>query len=308
MLNVPNPLLILAMDHRAVMRGLFGDGLTPEQQTERFGHAKDLAFRALLEVADAGLVQPANTGVLIDDQYGSAVIPKVKDAGYTLILPVEASRSPKFDIRTGEFILEHGDDFGDHLPLGTVDMVKALIVHNPALEEDRRRRQVERAATVSKWAIDNGVPFMLELLCPPTAEQLEEAGDLDTYRRTAHADLVCRSIDEYQAGGVWPSVWKLEPLASDDDYRRVSAQCLGGAPHETSLILLGGGADLDQVETWLREINGVPGFIGFAIGRSLWQNEFRELFAGRATDEETVAGIRANIERVVGAYTGAAAK
>jgi 5-dehydro-2-deoxygluconokinase len=35
-------------------------------------------------------------------------------------------------------------------------------------------------------------------------------------------------------------------------------------------VLLGRGASDDKVDHWLRQAAGVDGFIGFAIGRSIW--------------------------------------
>ena len=47
------------------------------------------------------------------------------------------------------------------------------------------------------------------------------------------------------------------------------------------LVVLGAGAPARQVGHWLRVAAGTPGYVGFAVGRSLWWDEIRDLLAGR---------------------------
>ncbi|MFF7195801.1 2-deoxy-5-keto-D-gluconate 6-phosphate aldolase domain-containing protein [Streptomyces sp. NPDC008079] len=304
MTDVPHPLLVLAMDHRAVMRGLFGDAVPAAERREAFGRVKDLAFDALVRTIAEGGTDPANLGVLIDEEYGERTIPRVREAGCCLVLPVEESRSPVFDINTGEFVLTGGDDFAARLDALGPDMVKALIVHNPELPAGRRARQTARARQVLDWCQANRRPFMLEMLVPPTDAQLAaEGGDKERWQRAHHTELLLRTVSEYQDAGVWPHVWKLEPLAAEADYAVVADHCRAGAPYPTSLVLLGGGADMDAVAEWVRQIRGVDGYIGFAIGRSLWIDAFDGYLRGDLDEEQVVASIAGRLRRLVTAYS-----
>ena len=45
----------------------------------------------------------------------------------------------------------------------------------------------------------------------------------------------------------------------------------------TPCVVLGRGADRAAVERWLRAAAGVAGFVGFAIGRSIWWDVLRDI-------------------------------
>jgi len=67
---------------------------------------------------------------------------------------------------------------------------------------------------------------------------------------------------------------------------------VAGAP----CVVLGRGADAAAVERWLRAGAGVPGFDGFAIGRSIWWDPVRAYMDG-VTDR--AAAVTAIAERYV---------
>ena len=56
---------------------------------------------------------------------------------------------------------------------------------------------------------------------------------------------------------------------------------------------------------WLQAGAGVPGFVGFAVGRTIWWEPLEAWLAGASTDDaaETIAS---NYRRLVDAYTAAA--
>jgi myo-inositol catabolism protein IolC len=45
-------------------------------------------------------------------------------------------------------------------------------------------------------------------------------------------------------------------------------------------VLLGRGASDEKVEHWLQQAAGVEGFIGFAIGRSIWWDALKGFLGG----------------------------
>jgi len=46
-------------------------------------------------------------------------------------------------------------------------------------------------------------------------------------------------------------------------------------------VVLGRGADLPRVATWLKVAAPVPGYVGMAIGRTIWLDALSEHLAGR---------------------------
>ena len=62
------------------------------------------------------------------------------------------------------------------------------------------------------------------------------------------------------------------------------------------LIVLGRGAARDRVEHWLKTAASVPGFIGFAVGRTSFWQPLLDVEAKRISHEEAVTRIAHNFE------------
>jgi myo-inositol catabolism protein IolC len=78
-----------------------------------------------------------------------------------------------------------------------------------------------------------------------------------------------RAIAALQGAGVEPDVWKIEGLDRREDCQRVADQARADGRVRVGCVVLGRGADDAQVEAWLRTGAPVPGYVGFAIGRSI---------------------------------------
>ena len=59
-----------------------------------------------------------------------------------------------------------------------------------------------------------------------------------------------------------------------------------------------------QVDHWLRTGSGVPGYIGFAIGRSIWWDPLKGFVDGNLGREEAAKQIAANYRRFMDVYNG----
>ena len=71
-------------------------------------------------------------------------------------------------------------------------------------------------------------------------------------------------------------------------------------------VLLGRGASDDKVDHWLREAAGVEGFIGFAIGRSIWWDSLKGFLEGDIERGDAVDQIAEKYLRFVQVYREAA--
>ena len=67
-------------------------------------------------------------------------------------------------------------------------------------------------------------------------------------------------------------------------------------------VLLGRGASTEKVEQWLRAASPVEGFIGFAIGRSIWWDALKGFLADELDREAAAAQIADNYLHFVGVY------
>jgi 5-dehydro-2-deoxygluconokinase len=67
-------------------------------------------------------------------------------------------------------------------------------------------------------------------------------------------------------------------------------------------VLLGRGASDAKVDHWLREAAPVDGFVGFAIGRSIWWDALRSFLDGSLPREQAATQVADNYLRFIKVY------
>src|ERR687887_589135 len=75
-----------------------------------------------------------------------------------------------------------------------------------------------------------------------------------------------------------------------------------GGRDGVACVVLGRGADDAKVDHWLRMGSGVPGYIGFAIGRSIWWDPLKGYVDGSVAREDATSRISANYRRFIDVY------
>ena len=291
------PLFILAMDHRtSFAKDLFGVTGTPaEKELEKMRQAKALVYEGLRHVAKSA--SAGRQGVLVDEDYGADVARTAKSDGVVLLMPIEKSGSRVFE-------LEFGDRFAEHVEAFDPDFFKVLVRFNPLDDEAERRTQIDRLAMVSEWAEHTDRRWIFELLVPPTPQQLAAHGDQTGYDREARPELTAEVLSQLQAGRVYPTIWKLEgydtPEAADVVLTAVAAE----TEHPAACIVLGRDAAIDRVERWLR-VGAQKHFVGFAVGRTIWEEPLGRYLGGAISSEELVAVVADNYTTLVDTYLGA---
>jgi myo-inositol catabolism protein IolC len=301
-LGYDRPLFILAFDHRGSFLKMAGiRGELTEEGAARVRDAKAVIFEGFRRAVQAGVPREA-AGVLVDEQFGAEVARQARAEGYVLAMPVERSGQDEFDF-------EYGDAFGEHVEAFDPTFAKVLVRYNPAGDAALNRRQVERLRRLSDWLHTRGRKFLFELLVPPTPEQLRRVdGDEARYDREVRPDLMVRAIAELQEAGVEPDVWKIEGLDRREDCVRVSEQVRAGGRDRVACVVLGRGADEQAVVRWLEAAAGVVGYVGFAIGRTIWWDGVRAYLEGQASRDAAAEAIKTNYLRMVDVYQAAVAR
>ena len=111
---------------------------------------------------------------------------------------------------------------------------------------------------------------MFELLVPAEKAQLDRLkGDKKAYDLELRPGLMVQAIEQLQDAGVEPDVWKIEGLDRREDCEKIVAAARRGGRDKVGCIILGRGEDDKKVHEWLATAAGVPGFIGFAVGRTV---------------------------------------
>ena len=284
-------LFILAVDHRASLeRDLYAlTAPATATQAARITADKLLVYQALLDAAPQ-LPPEAQPGILIDEQYGASVAELASRTGgaINLSMPIEASGEEWFHFA-------YGDDWQRHAEFFTTDHAKVLVRDNPGLDASQRVQQADRLAQVSSWAAATGRPLILELLVPPTDADNRTAGGDPRHFESAIRPAYTVSVMEYlQDHGVEPAIWKVEGLEHHDDAVAVTKAAIRGG-RQATCIVLGRHAPHDKLDHWLQVAAPIPGFVGFAIGRSIWWDALHAHLRHRTTAGE----VR---RRITGAY------
>jgi len=276
--HASRPLLILAADHRSSLeRDLYGLTAAPTpEQAAWISADKMLIYQALLDAVPE-LAPSAQPGILIDEQYGAAIAELAARTGgvVSLAMPVEAS---------GEQWFRHAyDDWQVHAGFFATDYAKIAIRDHPGLEPGQRAAQADRLATVSDWAAANDRALIVELLVPASAADLAAAGGtVASYDATLRPERTVQVIEFLQDRGVVPAVWGVEGLDQHDDAVAIAAAARRGG-RAADCIVLGRQAGEDRLDHWLQVAAPVPGFTGFAIGRSIWWHPLHARMHHRST-------------------------
>jgi 5-dehydro-2-deoxygluconokinase len=124
---------------------------------------------------------------------------------------------------------------------------------------------------------------------PATPAQLARfGGHKKEYDRGLRPELMVRAITELQDAGVEADVWKIEGLDRPEDCERVVATAQREGRERVGCIVLGRGEDESKVREWLKTAAGVPGFIGFAVGRTSFWSPLEDWKDGRIERQAAV--------------------
>jgi len=298
------PLYILPYDHRGSFQTkMFGwtGALTPEQTAEIAAIKQVIydGFKAALE----GGVSKNKAGILVDEQFGTAILRDATALGYTTACPAEKSGQDEFDF-------EYGEDFAKHIERFHPTFCKVLVRYNPEGDRGLNQRQAERLRRLSDHLHTNTRSlFMFELLVPAEKSQLARAaGDKKIYDLEIRPALMVDTIEQLQEAGVEPDVWKIEGLDRREDCEKVVAAARRGGRHNVGCIILGRGENDAKVREWLSLAATVPGFIGFAVGRTSFWEPLVDLRAKKITRDAAVADIAGRYREFVDVFEKARRK
>jgi 5-dehydro-2-deoxygluconokinase len=300
-LGYDGKLYILAFDHRGSfqkkMFGIQGDP-TPEE-TETIADAKRLIFEGMEIASQRGGVDPSAVGVLVDEQFGSDIPKRAKADGLKLSMPAEQSGRDDFDF-------EYGDEFGDHIEKFDPDFTKVLVRHNPEGDQESNKAQLERLKRLSDWLKEHDRKFLFELLVPAEKSQLDQVGgDTDRFDAELRPELMRRAIEEIQDVGIDVDIWKIEGVDAREDAEMLVEATRRDGRDNVKSVLLGRGASNEKVDHWLQQAAPVDGFIGFAIGRSIWWDALKGFLDGSIERRDAAEQVADNYLRFIKVYDDA---
>ena len=286
-LGFDKPLYIQPFDHRgSFQKKMFGwEGALSPQQTAEIAATKQVIYDGFKAAIAAG-VPKTKAGILVDEQFGADILHDASANGYSTACPAEKSGQEEFDF-------EYDENFAEHIEAFRPTFCKVLVRYNPEGDQTLNRRQSARLKRLSTYLHSNSQSrFMFELLVPPEKEQLERVkGNRKLYDLEIRPSLMIKTIQQLQEAQVEPDVWKIEGLDRREDCEKVVAAVRAGGRDRVGCIVLGRGEDDNKVREWLNTAAEVPGFIGFAVGRTVFWDPCVSWRSKKMAREEAVAEI-----------------
>ena len=170
------PLYLLPFDHRAsYISGLFGwkEPLNVEQMVT-VANSKQVIY-AGFQRAIADQMPKDRVGLLVDEEFGAAILRDAVSKGYITVASVEKSGQEEFEFA-------YGEDFAQHIEAFHPTFAKVLVRYNPEGDVSLNQRQTGRLKRLSDYLHQEQTLFMFELLVPASPMQLEQVeGDKKAY-------------------------------------------------------------------------------------------------------------------------------
>ena len=280
------PLYLLPFDHRhSFVTGLFNfDPPLTLDQHEAIADGKRVIYDGFRQALGKD-VPTASAAILVDEEFGADILRDAVKSGYLTALSTEKSGSNEFEFEYGSAFAEHIEAFGP-------TFAKVLVRYNPGGDAALNRRQTARLKQLSDYCRSANQLFMFELLVPATKAQMDRAkADKHTYDLEIRPELMLQAIRTLQDSGVEPDVWKIEGLDRREDCERVVVVVRRESRDDVGCIVLGRGADEERVAAWLETAASVPGFIGFAVGRTTFWDAVADYGANRISRPEAVSRV-----------------
>ena len=299
------PLYFLPFDHRGSFKtGMFGwKGVLTPEQTAQIAATKQVIYDGFKSAVASG-VDMEKAGILVDEQFGAAILRDARTQGYVTACPAEKSGQEEFDF-------EYGEDFAKHIEAFQPTFCKVLVRYNPEGDQALNRGQSARLSRLSQYLYrqESRSQFLFELIVPPEKSQLDSVkGDKKAYDLELRPRLMVEAIQQLQDAHVEPDVWKIEGLDRREDCEKIVAVARQGGRNKVGCIILGRGEDDKKVREWLMTAAGVPGFIGFAVGRTIFWEPLVNWRAGKMTRDAAVAEIARRYREFVDIFESARIK
>ena len=280
------PLYLLPFDHRhSYVTGMFKfEPPLTQAERDQVADSKQVIYDGFRHALADGVAK-GHAGILVDEEFGANILHDATRNGYVTALSTETSGSDEFEF-------EYGDAFAEHIEAFDPTFAKVLVRYNPEDDAALNRRQRMRLKQLSDYCQTAGQLFMFELLVPATKAQMDHVqANKNAYDLRVRPELMVRTIRDLQDAGIEPDIWKIEGLDRRQDCERVVETARRDGRHDVGCIVLGRGADEKQVVGWLETAASVPGFIGFAVGRTTFWDAVADFETRKATRQQAASRI-----------------
>ena len=284
-------LFVVAFDHRAPhLSTIFGvEGEPTPEQTARIIDAKRVIFEGFRGAIDQG-VPTDRAGVLVDEQFGAESAREAAgrrlDRGHAR--GAVGSRLVRARVRRR---LRR-----PHRGIRRRPSPRSSCGSTPKGTPPTTNARCARSGSLSDWLAPRETRFMLELIVPGTAgadRGRRERGGVRKHRATP-ADARPRSRSSRRPASR-PTSGRSKASTAARTARWSPSRRAPAAVTAWGAWCSAVARTTPRVDGWLRAASGVAGYLGFAIGRSVWQIAISRYLDG-SLDRDAAA------ERIATAY------
>ena len=265
----PNRVYMLAADHRWQWEEFCDAHSLPR---ERIAEVKRLARDGFLLARERSAAARDFGALLIDEQYSSAVIADLLNAGVTVGTPAEKAGAVP--------LAWAAEPFSAAL---TGAFVKVLARYRGDDDDAVVAEQWTKLEQLQAWCRAAKKPLVLEVL---VARRREPEAEFEASGRPA---MLAAFIAGAYRRGLTPEFWKIEGTASAEGARTIDAAI--AANPTCRQIILGKAADLSTIARWFAACAGSATASGFAIGRSVFWEPSAAFLTGKMTADAAADAI-----------------
>ncbi len=288
-------LYMLPFDHRGSFQKMILGHRNPLSNAERevLIHYKGVIFDGFKTVADKRGVE--NLGILVDEEFGEEIHREASRMEVRNALSIERSGQSEFDFEY--------EDWKDHIRNIQPYYAKALV---RVTGENDNSVQNQRLAELARFCADEGYHFLLEpLVFPSDADLASVDGDKKRFDVELRPKRFAEAVEEFHNAGVHPDVWKIEGTETKEAMDICSQAVFNGGKPNTEIIILGRGESAEKVADWLRAGAQSHGVTGFAVGRTIFAEALKKLYAEEITEAEAIQEIADWYEHFIDVFEAA---
>ncbi|MBT3813834.1 RpiB/LacA/LacB family sugar-phosphate isomerase [archaeon] len=282
-----NKLYILPFDHRGSFKRILGvkDPLA-KKDVKKIKDSKKMIYSAFKKAK----LSKEDAGILVDETYGKDILLDAKKKMIITCYTLEKSGQK-------EFFFDR-KDYKKRLDYFQPKYAKVLLRYNPAGNKAMNKRQTKRLFELTKYLKKKKIGFLLEVLEIPTEKQLKKYKSKTVFDHKIRAKLMVEAISELQQAGVNPDIWKLEGLYKKELMEKVAEQVISFNP-QARIVVLGRGENAKKAEQWIRTAAKVEAVIGFAVGRTVFQQPLVNYQNKKISKSQAINKIKENYLRFV---------
>jgi 5-dehydro-2-deoxygluconokinase len=271
---------MLAADHRWQWEEFCGTHALPRA---RIKEVKRVACDGFLLARERSAAARDFGALLVDEQYSSAVIAEMLEAGVTVGTPAE---------KAGAIPLAWAaDPFSAAL---TGSFVKVLARYRTDDDAAVVAEQWKKLDALRAWCRAAGKPLVLEVL---VARKHEAEDEFEASGRPA---MLAAFIAEAYRRALTPEFWKIEGTLAPEGARTIDAAI--AANRSCRQIILGKAADLSTIDRWFAACAASATASGFAIGRSVFWDPSAAFLTGKMTADDAATAIADTYLKLVDAW------